>query len=69
VNLLAALAACMGLLAGSLGGFGLAKRSQRWCPGCGLTITTEHCPHRILNEVRFQAHGRTGAFAAREGRS
>lgn len=40
-------ALCAGLLAGFLAGFGLVRRAQQWCPGCGAAITIAHCPHPI----------------------
>ena len=45
--LIAGIAAVAGLVAGFLAGFGFAKRSRQWCPGCGLTMTVDHCPHPI----------------------
>jgi hypothetical protein len=47
VVLAAGIAVCVSLLAGFLAGFGLTKRTQQWCPGCGAPITPAHCPHPL----------------------
>jgi hypothetical protein len=47
VVLVAGIAACVGLFAGFLAGFGLVRRTQQWCPGCGAPVTPAHCPRPI----------------------
>ena len=43
-------AVSLALLVGFVAGFVLFKRSQRWCPGCGATITPAHCPDLMSAE-------------------
>jgi hypothetical protein len=45
VGFLAGIAVCTALLVGFAAGFALFRRAQRWCPGCGATISAAHCPH------------------------
>ncbi len=45
MGFLAGIAVCTALLVGFAAGFALFRRAQRWCPGCGATISPAHCPH------------------------
>jgi hypothetical protein len=39
------LVVCIATSAGLVSGFVLVRRSEKWCPGCGVAITVEHCPN------------------------
>jgi len=58
--LLAGVAACAGLFLGVVGGFAVRERARRWCPGCGVTLTAEHCPHPIAARKNGAAQVSTG---------